>query len=75
MAFAFDSKGFADHCKRDGHNEARGRMTATGLQCLLNRSVSGRSASLGLMVAGNVNITTLNGHRASDIAGSWMTAL
>jgi hypothetical protein len=50
-------------------------MAAQGRQCLLDRSVSGRSAGLGPMAAGNVNIAPMNGHRAIDIAGAWMTAL
>jgi hypothetical protein len=27
------------------------------------------------MAEGNVSIATMNDHRASDIAGAWMTAL
>jgi hypothetical protein len=72
MTIAFESY---DHCNRDDCYEARGQMTAKGRQCLLNRSVSGRSAGLGPMAAGNVSITTMNGHLASDIAGAWMTTL
>ena len=49
--------------------------TASGRQCLLDRSVSGRLSGLGPMAAGNVSIAPKNSHRVSDIAGAWMTAL
>ena len=44
-------------------------------QCLLDRSVSGRSAGLDSLATVNVITVPMNGHRASDIAGAWMTAL
>lgn len=40
-----------------------------------DRSVRGCSDGLGPMVAGNASIAPMNGHRASDIAGAWKTAM
>jgi hypothetical protein len=39
------------------------------------RSVRGSSAGLNLLTADNVNIASMNGHRAIDINGIWMTAI